>query len=131
MTWQSILAIGSGGFLGAILRAYLNIFINNKFPSSIPLSTLSVNIIGSFFIGVLFAFFYETDIFNPYVKSFLAVGFLGALTTYSTFAIETLFLLNSNFTLAIINMASNLFGSILASFLGFKLITFLIKLLFN
>ena len=123
MTWQTILAIGSGGFLGAVLRGFINITINSKVTMPIPLSTISVNIIGSFLIGILFAFFQNTDFFSEYVKSFLVAGFLGALTTYSTFAIETLFLINTNIYYALLNMSINLFGTILASYFGFKFIS--------
>lgn len=125
MQWQIILAIGSGGFLGAVLRAYLNIIINEKFPSAIPLSTFSVNILGSFLIGVLFALFYETDFFHPYAKSFLIAGFLGSLTTYSTFAIETLFLFHEDLLLGFLNILMNVVGTILMAFIGFKSITYL------
>jgi len=75
--FQTIIAVGIGGFLGAITRFYLNFIITNKFPSEIPLATLSVDIIGSFIIGILIAFFLY---YNPTdtTKGFLITGFLGA-----------------------------------------------------
>lgn len=91
MSWQTILAIGSGGFLGAVTRAYLNGQINNHLPHSLPFGTLGVNLIGSFIIRILFAYFSYTTLFSVHAKSFLTTGFLGALTTYSTFAMETVF----------------------------------------
>lgn len=63
MSWQTILAIGSGGFIGAISRAYLNGLINRNLPHDLPFGTLGVNIIGSLILGVLFALFYLYSIF--------------------------------------------------------------------
>ena len=57
MSWQTILAIGSGAFIGAVLRAYLNGVVNHHLPHTLPFGTLSVNLIGSFIIGALFAYF--------------------------------------------------------------------------
>ena len=53
MSWQTILAIGSGGFIGAVLRAYLNGLISHKLPHELPYGTLGVNLIGSFLMGIL------------------------------------------------------------------------------
>ena len=132
MSWQAILAIGSGGFLGAVLRAYLNGLISQKFPNLIihglPVGTLGVNLLGSFIMGLLFAYFLADTLLSSNVKSFLSTGILGALTTYSTFAIESFILLhNSHYTLALTNMSLNLFGTILMAGLGFYLVTLITK----
>ena len=122
MTWQTILSIASGGAIGAILRAYANLFINSKFASQIPYSTVFVNLMGSLLMGILFALFYKHQITDSYLKSFLVAGFLGAFTTYSTFAIESVFLLDSDIKMAFLYIGLNLIGSILFAFFGFKII---------
>jgi CrcB protein len=128
MSWQTILAIGSGGFIGAVLRAYLNGLISHKLPHELPFGTLGVNLIGSFIMGILIAYFMYTTFFSLHVKSFLSTGILGALTTYSTFAIESFFLLESGYiALALINISANAFGSIIMAGSGFYLIKYLLK----
>ena len=123
MSWQTILAIGSGGFIGAVLRSYLNGLISHRVPHELPFGTLGVNLIGSFIMGALIAYFMYTTIFTPYMKSFLTTGILGALTTYSTFAIESFFLLEGgSITLALINMTLNLIGSIFMAGSGYYLV---------
>lgn len=126
LSWQTILAIGLGGFLGAIARAY-SVHITNKYiPLEFPVGILIVNILGSFIIGMLFAYFAHVSV-GTATKAFLTTGFLGALTTYSTFAIESYLLFGTSVYLAITNMALNLFGTVLAAGSGYKLIHFFLK----
>ena len=126
MSWQTILAIGSGGFIGAVLRAYINGVINRNVPHDLPFGTLSVNIIGSLILGILFALFTYTDYFSTPMKSFLSTGMMGALTTYSTFALETFWLFSGgNFILGLTNIVLNVATTIIAAGIGFKFITFL------
>jgi len=124
MSLQTILAIGSGAFIGAVLRAYLNGVVNHHLPHTLPFGTLSVNLIGSFIIGVLFAYFSYTTFFSVQAKSFLTTGFLGGFTTYSTFAMETVFLLSGgNLLMAVANMALNTFGTVAMAASGYYLVT--------
>ena len=128
MSWQTILAIGSGGFIGAVLRAYLNGLISHKVPHELPYGTLGVNLIGSFIMGVLVAYFMYSSLFSLHTKSFLSTGILGALTTYSTFAIESFLLLESgHIILALINISLNAFGTILMAGSGFYFVRYFIK----
>ncbi len=128
MSWQTILAIGSGGFIGAVLRAYLNGVISQQVPHELPFGTLGVNLIGSFIMGILVAYFMYTTLFPLHVKSFLSTGILGALTTYSTFAIESVLLLQGgHYMLAGINVALNVFGTILVAGSGFVMASSLLK----
>jgi fluoride exporter len=120
MSWQTILAIGSGGFIGAVLRSYLNGVISHRVSHILPFGTLGVNLIGSFIMGLLVAYFMQSNFFSPLVKSFLTTGILGALTTYSTFAIESFLLIQGgSISLALLNISLNAFGTILMAAAGF------------
>lgn len=124
--WTMFFAIGIGGFLGAIARAYAVAYTNKYFPIEFPLGILLVNLVGSFLAGVLFAYFSNYPLFVNQ-KAFLTTGFLGALTTYSTFAIESYLLLGTSIYIAIANITLNLVGTIIAAGSGFKLMHFFLK----
>ena len=126
LSWQTILAVGCGGFLGAVARVYVTHSMNTSIKSDFPWGILTVNIVGSFLIGILFAIFLHYTVSDT-LKMFLTTGFLGALTTYSTFAIESYFLLNTSLFLAFSNIFLNLFGTIIAAGSGYKLFTFFLK----
>jgi fluoride exporter len=128
MSWQTILAVGCGGFIGAVMRVWLNGIISHRVPHDLPFGTLGVNLIGSFVMGVLVAYFMYTTLFSLPVKSFLSTGILGALTTYSTFAIESVLLLNGgHIGLAAANMALNTFGTVVMAGSGFWLTSSLLR----
>ena len=128
MSWQTILAIGSGGFIGAVLRAYLNGVISHRVPHELPFGTLGVNLIGSFIMGTLVAYFMYSTLFSVHAKSFLSTGILGALTTYSTFAIESFLLLEGgSILLAITNMLLNVVGTVFMAGTGYKLVSYLFR----
>ncbi len=120
-SWQLVLAVGSGGFFGAISRFYINTIVTKNFPHELPLATLGVNILGSFIIGILIALFLHVTP-SETTRLFLLTGFLGAMTTYSTFAIESFFLLNSSILYGILNIVLNVVGSIVAAGSGYKLL---------
>ena len=88
---STIIAVGIGGFFGAISRYLIATWVQKLSSSFFPIGTLSVNVIGSFLIGFLYLYFSHT--INPTLKAMLITGFLGALTTFSTFSLETLLLL--------------------------------------
>jgi len=122
MQIQTIIAVASGGAIGATARMLINGFVNARIPHELPFGTLTVNLLGSFMIGILFAYFHLNTHLSPHLKTFMITGMLGALTTYSTFAIESFFLLESgHYGHAFANMALNLFGTILMAGLGYLL----------
>ena len=128
MSLQTLLAIGSGGFIGAVLRAYLNGLISHKVPHVLPFGTLGVNLIGSFIMGLLIAYFMYTSFFSLSAKSFLSTGVLGALTTYSTFAIESFLLLEGgHIVLALANISLNAFGTVFMAGGGFYMAKYFLK----
>lgn len=122
----TLLAVGAGGFVGAVARFYVGMQVVKYFPHQIPLATLSVNLVGSFFVGLLVALFLA---FTPsdILKGFLITGVLGALTTYSTFAIESYILLNNNIWYGILNIVLNVVGTIAAAGFGYKLVSYFIR----
>jgi len=123
MSWQTILAIGSGGFIGAVSRAYLNGVISSRVTHQLPFGTLGVNLLGSFVMGLLISYFMYSTLFSPHAKSFLTTGVLGALTTYSTFAIESFLLLQGgSMMLAFANITLNVFGTIFMAGSGFFIV---------
>lgn len=123
MSWQTILAIGSGGFIGAVLRAYINGLVSSRVTHELPYGTLTVNLIGSFIMGTLVAYFMYSTLLTPHIKSFLTTGILGALTTYSTFAIESFLLLQGgSVALALLNVSLNAVGTIIMAGSGYYLV---------
>ncbi len=121
MKFDTYLAIGIGGFIGAILRAYTAGFVNNAFKHDIPFGTIAVNLIGSFTLGILIGLIQFSIIQNPYLKSLLTTGMMGALTTFSTFAVESFFLYRNGLLMeGSVYILINVGGSILLAAAGFK-----------
>jgi len=90
--WISIVAISAGASLGALLRWVLGIKLNSLFPT-IPPGTLAANIVGGYLIGVAVAFFAQHPSLAPEWRLLIISGFLGGLTTFSTFSAEVVTLL--------------------------------------
>jgi CrcB protein len=114
-----ILVVGCGGFVGSSLRYIITTsFVSSKFP----FATLSVNLLSAILAGLAFSYFFKIN--NVYLQLFIISGFLGSLSTYSTFAYESYFLLNKGYLLFILNIALNALGSILLFFISYRFFTF-------
>ncbi len=90
---RTLLLVGTGGFLGSISRYLVSRFMLSNFPSAFPYGTFVVNITGCFLIGFIFGISEKSSIITTGWRLFLAVGFCGGFTTFSTFANENLALL--------------------------------------
>lgn len=85
-----LLLVGSGGFVGSILRYLIQVFFQARGGSSFPIGTLTVNILGCFMIGILYGLLEKGNVLSPEYRMLLAVGFCGGFTTFSSFAFESL-----------------------------------------
>ncbi len=103
-------AIAAGGALGAIMRFWLSGGIYAWLGRDFPYGTLSVNIIGSFFIGIAFILLTERLTLGAEVRAFVLIGFLGAFTTFSTFSLETLMLMQEGL---LVKAAGNILLSVI------------------
>jgi len=89
------LAIATGGALGALLRYWTSLAVHSKLGAGFPYGTLTVNVVGSLLMGFLYIWFVDRLAMGPAVRGFLFIGVLGAFTTFSTFSLETLNLIES------------------------------------
>jgi fluoride exporter len=116
---MNYLVIGAGGFVGAITRYILAVWIGQRWGRSFPLGTFVINVTGSFLIGLLMTLMAERFTENPQWRLLLVVGFLGAYTTFSTFEYETGALLkDSEWLFASLNVILSVFVGFLALKLG-------------
>jgi CrcB protein len=90
-----VLAIAAGGAIGALLRYWVSTAVQNRTTSIFPYGTLTVNVVGSLLIGFLYIWLIERLAVGPAVRAFMLIGVLGAFTTFSTFSMETLNLMES------------------------------------
>jgi CrcB protein len=114
----SIAAIGVGAALGALLRWMLGIKLNQLFPA-LPPGTLAANLIGGYLVGVAVAFFANHPQLSPEWRLFAITGFLGGLTTFSTFSAEVVSLLQQGrLVLAMAAALAHVLGSLAMTMLG-------------
>lgn len=114
----SIVGISAGASLGALARWQLGRWLNQP-HALLPWGTLAANLVGGYVIGLLVALFQHSPHIDPVWRLVLITGFLGALTTFSSFSAETVVLLQSGrFGLALLQCSLHLLGSLALTALG-------------
>ena len=120
----ALIAIGVGAALGAWLRWGFGLMLNAIFPT-LPLGTLAANLIGCYLIGIAAEYFFQNTTVPTEARLFIITGFLGGLTTFSTFSVETVtLLLREQYSWAFAIISSHLFGSLVLTVLGMLTIKF-------
>lgn len=119
---STLLVIGCGGFLGAISRYMVSGWAYTIFGTGMPYGTLIVNIVGSFLLGIVAQLILAGNLLTATASSFLGIGFLGAFTTFSTFSVQTLELLESGSPLkALLNILLNLLLCLIGAWSGLSI----------
>jgi len=118
MSLSGFLIVGLGGFLGSVARYAVGMWVGQRWGRDFPFGTLIVNVTGCFLIGLLMQVATDRLLLSPQWRLFLAIGFLGAYTTFSTFEFETGGLLaDGEVLLAVLNVVV----SVIAGFGALKL----------
>lgn len=115
---REMLWVGLGGFIGATARYLLGGWIAARLGTAFPYGTLVINISGSFILGLIMGTL-EGHVLSPIVRLAMAIGFVGAYTTFSTWTYETMRLIESgNLPLAVANAFGSLLVGMLAALTG-------------
>jgi CrcB protein len=118
MSWTGVVAVGGGAAVGAWLRWGLSALLNPVFPT-LPLGTLAANLAGGFLMGIAMEVITRHTALPPEVRLLLTTGFLGGLTTFSTFSAEiTTLLLRREAAWALGAVAAHVAGSLLLTVAG-------------
>ena len=121
------LAIALGGAFGAVCRYWLVTLAEHHNTGLFPVGTLTVNVLGSLLIGVLFVMLTEKIQVAAYLRPLLVIGFLGALTTFSTFSLDALLLMQQGlFFSALSYLIVSVVSCILAAWAGMSLVRFVV-----
>jgi len=127
MEASGIAAVGAGAMFGAWLRWWLALRLNAMLPV-LPLGTLAANLLGGLLVGVAVAFFQRHPSLPPEARLFMITGFLGALTTFSTFSAEVVAMLQrGEYVWAGATAGAHLFGSLLMTGLGLAAVRLLAR----
>lgn len=115
-------AVGSGAFLGAVLRWAFGIWLNPLLPA-LPLGTLAANLLGGLVMGLAMGLFAQFQSLSPEIRLFVTTGFLGGLTTFSTFSAETVTLmLRQQYAWTCAIIGTHLFGSLAMTLAGIGIV---------
>ena len=122
-TWRTIMWVGVGGFVGANLRYAIGAWVDTHWHlAGFPIGTLLVNATGAFLLGFLATLLGEIVLVPPQARLLVTVGLLGAYTTFSTFAFESVKLLEEgSWSLALLNMVGSVAVGGVAAWVGMVL----------
>ncbi|MBS4209455.1 fluoride efflux transporter CrcB [Bacillus sp. FJAT-50079] len=116
---MNVLAVGIGGFFGAILRYLISEWL--PITNGFPMGTFVINLSGCFFLAWFFTITVKRWSISPQVKLAIGTGFTGAFTTFSTFSVETLTLIeHQQYMIAFTYVFFSIFGGITLAFVGVK-----------
>lgn len=122
LAWGSLLAVGLGAAFGAWVRWGLGIVLNPLFPT-LPLGTLTANLVGGLLMGFAVELITRHAIMSPELRLFATTGFLGGLTTFSTFSAEiTTLLLRREWMWGVLGVIAHVTGSLLMTVVGIILV---------
>ncbi|NQU51816.1 MAG: fluoride efflux transporter CrcB [Bacteroidetes bacterium] len=120
---RNILIVGTGGFIGTVMRYLVQIFVEKGMASTFPWGTFIANMAGSLIIGIVFGLAEKGDLLSSEWRMFLAVGVCGGFTTFSSFAYNNLNLLKDHsYGQLLWNVGGSLFLGILAVYIGIVLV---------
>lgn len=118
MGFNGFLVVGAGAAVGAWMRWWLGLMLNATLPS-LPLGTLAANLVGGYLMGLFMGMFTMTSTFSPELRLFVMTGFLGGLTTFSTFSAEAVTLFSrGQYGWAITHILVHVLGSLVMTGLG-------------
>jgi len=118
----NVLAVAAGGAVGAVMRFGFASSVNNWLGRGFPYGTLAVNVLGSLIMGLLYVLMLERLSVGPEWRAALQIGLLGAFTTFSSFSIETLMLIeNGEVFRAVLNIVLSVSICLVAVWLGVTL----------
>ena len=119
---RTVLLVGTGGFIGSVMRYLLQVFVEKGMASTFPMGTLIANIAGSFLIGIVFALA-EKQIMNSEWRLFMSVGICGGFTTFSAFAFNNFTMIKEHsWNQLLLNVGGNLILGVFAVYLGIILV---------
>jgi fluoride exporter len=121
VSWMGVCAVGAGAAVGAWLRWGLSIALNPVFPT-LPFGTLAANLVGGLLMGIAMELIARNTSMSPEWRLLVTTGFLGGLTTFSTFSAEiTSLLLRREMLWAVLGIAIHVAGSIVLTIAGILL----------
>ena len=127
MSFSGLIAVGGGAAAGAWLRWWLGILLNPIFPT-LPLGTLAANLLGGWLMGLAMGFLSHYESLPPEMRLLLTTGFLGGLTTFSTFSAETATLmLRQQYGWTAVTIAAHVIGSVLMTLVGMAMVGMVLK----